>query len=247
MKHITLLIAMSISLSLFAQTTALDMMQNDCNGQYHHLFEELDAGMCVVLSFVQLDHGDCADGVGHINSAIAACDQPTSVHHYSIGCFDTNTCPDMLDWCGDHGFNHPSFHGMNAHANYYGGVGEPRAVVLGGMTHSVFYNNSEHHSEHQTALVSAINSALMAATGLEERAAPQGIRIWPNPTEGMLTVSGDGRELRVIDLQGRTVYSRNTDGYPLIAMDLSGLSAGTYILQLITENDLSAMIHFVKL
>lgn len=54
------------------------------------------------------------------------------------------------------------------------------------------------------------------------------ISVYPNPSAGMVSVSGlaDGAEVRVFDLQGRSVLTTTAP-----SVDLSPLKAGIYLLQ----------------
>ncbi|MEI6409486.1 MAG: PKD domain-containing protein [Bacteroidota bacterium] len=63
-----------------------------------------------------------------------------------------------------------------------------------------------------------------------------GVRLYPNPTTGLLRVSGDQARayaVRVYDLNGRLVFSGKTLAGEV---DLSGLSNGSYLLQVADED-----------
>lgn len=81
-----------------------------------------------------------------------------------------------------------------------------------------------------------------------------GLRLYPNPTGGLLTVdiprlSGTATriESRLVDLNGRTVRQPNTAPYTgRLDLDLSGLPAGIYILQLTDARGGRALRRVVK-
>ncbi len=73
--------------------------------------------------------------------------------------------------------------------------------------------------------------------GIQENVAQIGLKLYPNPVAGVLTVeiSGDRlKEVRVIDMQGREVMTLLGAG--ITSINMSALSSGPYVLRLITEN-----------
>jgi hypothetical protein len=74
------------------------------------------------------------------------------------------------------------------------------------------------------------------AVGIDEHAAAIGLKLYPNPVMGALTVEMSGdllKEVRVMDMQGREVMDLMGSG--IISIDMSRLSAGPYVLRLLTE------------
>jgi hypothetical protein len=80
---------------------------------------------------------------------------------------------------------------------------------------------------------------------IEPSSIAKGLQISPNPSSGLLQVVYEqasdlnGMALRVIDLQGRSVFNQNytTQGNRFERqIDLSYLASGTYALQLQVEN-----------
>ncbi len=61
------------SASVYSQATAMDVEQNDCDGAYHHLFAELDAGNVIILDYVMLNCAPCILGT-----------QSSGKHHGSL-------------------------------------------------------------------------------------------------------------------------------------------------------------------
>jgi hypothetical protein len=63
-----------------------------------------------------------------------------------------------------------------------------------------------------------------------------GIRIFPNPASQSLNISSPWpmAELRLVNLQGMELLRMKTAG-ELTTMDVSGLDAGVYILQLMMD------------
>ncbi len=70
------------------------------------------------------------------------------------------------------------------------------------------------------------------------------IKIYPNPSTGVFTVSGlaaDAREITVTDLLGRVVYSEMSNSTS-VELDLSTLKAGQYILKTNSKTELNRSV-----
>lgn len=73
--------------------------------------------------------------------------------------------------------------------------------------------------------------------GIEEHTADIGLKLYPNPVAGALTVEMSGgvlKEARVMDMQGREVMT--VAGPGITSIDMSGLSQGAYVLRFLTES-----------
>jgi hypothetical protein len=151
----------------------------------------------------------------------------------------------MLQWCAEHGFGHPSFAGMIDLVNYYGGVGAPRVIVLGGVGHTVFHNESEHHESDNATLLAAINNALAVAV-VGEVPSPATLNYWPNPVNEVLYVEGGFREARVFDQQGRAVLLPTVNAGSRSEINVAGLPAGVYVFQVVTTRNEWISSCFVK-
>jgi len=91
-------------------------------------------------------------------------------------------------------------------------------------------------------------------TGTQEAAWGQSLRLFPNPTSGLISVdvpglSGNAAQLtaRMLDVTGREVAAKLTQGgVTRLDLDLSGLSAGIYFLQLRDSAGRGVMRRVVK-
>ncbi len=68
-------------------------------------------------------------------------------------------------------------------------------------------------------------------TGIAESPATQQVRVYPNPTRGIVTVElGNGTDIDLYDIRGNKVLSRcNANG--IVTLDISALPQGVYILR----------------
>ncbi|PZR20200.1 MAG: hypothetical protein DI539_11595 [Flavobacterium psychrophilum] len=73
------------------------------------------------------------------------------------------------------------------------------------------------------------------------------LSVYPNPTKDNITVSNNAgiSKVAVINLLGQTVIERNINNSNTVQIDLSGIAAGTYILQVNAEGS-SANVKIIK-
>lgn len=244
MKHLYLALALLAATGLRAQTTALDFTANDCSGTSHTLFSDLDAGFCVVIDLVMMGCPSCIPATHAIvDDVIPNSSNPAMVKFYTIGYTNAITCGQINTWASDNGFTHPVFAGMSAQTTYYGGMGMPTVIVLGGgATHGVYYNELGHSASDDPTIIAAINSALQGAIGIGE-IGTHTITLGPNPVASTLNLNGSYTSAKVIDAQGRIVLNTAPNG---TSLDVSVLSAGQYTLELIATDKSRAMGRFMK-
>lgn len=229
-----------------AQTVGLDFTANDCTGASHHLFSDLDAGNAVVLDFVMMNCPDCAPAtVAIAQDVIPNTIDPARVIFYSIGFDDIITCPEITSWATAGGVTHPVFAGMSDQTAYYGGMGMPTIVVLGGGTsHGVYYQHLGYVVGLNGIITTAIDLALTEASGVEEHGA-HAITFGPNPVAEVLNFTGNYMAAMVTDLQGRVVLRRA--GLQGNTLDVSTLPAGQYMVELTAPDKSRVVGRFEKM
>ena len=244
MKHLYLALALLAATGSHAQTTALDFTANDCAGTSHTLFSDLDAGYCVVIDLVMMGCPSCIPATHAIvDNVIPNTSNPAMVKFYTIGYTNAITCAQINTWASDNGFTHPVFAGMSAQTTYYGGMGMPTVIVLGGgANHGVYYKELGHSASDDPTIIAAINSALQGAIGVEEIGAHT-ITLGPNPVASTLNLNGSYTSAKVIDAQGRIVLNTTPNG---TSLDVSTLAAGQYTLELIATDKSRAIGRFMK-
>lgn len=240
----TLFTTALLATSLNAQTTGLDFTANDCDGLAHHLFADLEAGNAVVIDLVMMSCSPCVVASnGIVDNVIPNTSDPSRVKFYSIGFTNSIDCTQMNDWKNTNGFTHTVFAGMSAQTTYYGGMGMPTVIVLGGgYGHGVYYNELGYAASDNAALIAAINAALADANAVQE-AGTSNVTVGPNPVVDVLNVNGAWTDARVLDLQGRELLRAQViDG----RVNVQELPAGAYVLQLTGTTGATGTSRFEK-
>ena len=81
--------------------------------------------------------------------------------------------------------------------------------------------------------------SLTGATGIQEANKTAEVKIYPNPTNGLVTVENTGRaSITIASMYGKVVYKNEVDG-PL-TLDLSGNASGVYSVSLQTGRSIQA-------
>ena len=72
--------------------------------------------------------------------------------------------------------------------------------------------------------------------------------VFPNPAEGTLRITAGEQmdSMRISDITGKVVLTKNLDGVRETAMDVSMLQSGSYFVHLMAENGLHKTIRIVK-
>lgn len=85
-------------------------------------------------------------------------------------------------------------------------------------------------------------SVCIVVTGVEDLNRTQGIKLYPNPSDGSLTIEVDYElnhaVIRVIDIRGRIVQSMEKVRGPEVFLDLQSLPPGMYVIEIIDRADI---------
>jgi hypothetical protein len=141
----TLLTATAIlsGMIAFAQT-ATDFTANDCAGSPHNLYSELDAGKVIVISWVMPCGACIGPSVAAYNAAESyASTNPGKVIFYLADDLGNTSCATLTSWGNTNSMpNAIKFSSTSVNQTGYGTAGMPKIVVLGGASHTVFYNQN---------------------------------------------------------------------------------------------------------
>ena len=260
MKNILLLVFLfSVATVLSAQETAFDWTRTECgSSQEHHLFAELDSGYVVIIDMVMMSCAPCVTASHSLNTIAATFNEsiPGKVRFYSVGFNNYTVCPQMLDWKQAGQFRHPVFEKGAEETAYYGGIGMPTIVILGGATaHKVYYNNFGYAPSDDPQIIAAIEAAIAESqvSASSDLAKETMIHVYPNPFTSEIKVTfsetTQASHLVITDISGREFLKQNIERTGIesgITLSTIGLPAGIWFVSLYDGERLSAVEKMVK-
>ena len=239
MKSLVLTAALALSGMLHAQvTTATNFTAADCQGNTHDLFTELDTGCVVVLDWVM----PCATCIGPSLTAYNivqsyAATHPGRVRFYMIDDYANTTCTALTNWASSN--NMPgttTFSDATISMSDYGTAGMPKIVVVGGLTHQVYYNSNG--AGNATLLQQAIADALAESAVNEWQSDEQNLQAFADPMTNMLrlnftAIRSGNTVVNVFAMDGRCVAAKQEElmpGEQVIELSLADYAPGVYIV-----------------
>jgi hypothetical protein len=248
MKKFLLSFGIIASFGSVAQT-ATNFNVNDCSGNNHDLFTELNAGKVVVITWVM----PCVNCVGGATSAQNAVNSfsatnPGQILNYIADDYGNSSCSTVSNWCTTSGLTPDAvFSSTVVSMSPYGAAGMPKAIVLGGSSHTVFYNVNGSGNISTPAIQSAITNAL-ATVGIKENTSSSfKTKISPNPVNNEMSVSfisSSKLTLEIYSILGQKVKEiQNTDAGD-VKINTEGLNNGSYFIK-ITDGKKSEVVKFL--
>lgn len=255
MKKALLCLLMAPCFWAFGQTTATDWTANDCSGNSHNLFTELDQGKVIVMVWA-MPCGVCISPTQTAyNVAQSFSTSGCDVEFYLIDDYGNTNCTTLSNWANTNsvGTNSIKFSNAVIDMEAYGTAAMPKIVVVGGPTHTVYA--VQNNSANGTALQTAINTACTdIANGVKDLSENIGtITLFPNPVLDKSTLSfslvRDAQlSIEVYDLLGSRIKSLAAGAYTTGSHNLEwnakDLSEGIYFIR-ITEGTRAKVIKFV--
>ena len=242
MKKTLLTAFMGLALTFgFAQSTATNFTCNDCASVSHTLFTELDAGKVIVLVWAM----PCGACIGPSQSAYNTAQSFSSSHpgrvlFYLADDYANTSCSTLNSWASTNSMpNSTKFSNAAIDMADYGSTGMPKVVILGGTSHTVFYNANNTFSA--SAMSTAITNALNAGTGITEPVNVSSVNVFPNPANGVASISyslesSSEVEIELFNLVGekaKSIFSGNQSaGEHTLGVDCSKLSNGIYFVKI---------------
>ncbi len=182
-KIISLFSFVLIACSGFSQTTATNFNCNDCSGNNHDLFAELNSGKVIVLDWV-MPCSSCllpSKTAYNIVQSYAATN-PGKVFMYIADDYANNSCTQLNGWVDQYSMpNTTRFSNSVIDMSKYGSSGMPKIVIMGGINHTIFFNEINTAAGDVTKIQVAINAALTAASISKNPESDVAISINPNP------------------------------------------------------------------
>lgn len=247
-KIITLTLAL---VSLFsaqfakAQTTAMDFTMVDCNGGGpHNLFSDLNSGKAVIIEFFMTSCSSCVTAGQKLESMKTnlLAQYPGKIKSYAFGFNNTYSCATVNNWVNTNGFTSiPSDSGATQVA-YYGGMGMPTIVILGGTNHAVLGSPYVGFTTSDTTTMAGdIRNYLNSAVGINEKNnVVSNLNVYPNPASTEFKISTSISKtthliIDVLDITGRVVlkaFDENVEvGDFYKTVNTSDLALGNYIVR----------------
>jgi hypothetical protein len=230
----------------YAQNTATDFTTNDCNGDPHTLFDELDNDQVIVIAWV-MPCAPCATYAGYASDAVQsfATSHPGKVKYYLADDFGNSPCSYLTGWVANYNITADAiFSDALLDMHDYGTIGMPKVVVLGQNTHTIYYNKNDNQTT-QIGVENAITLALTPLVGIDEQAEnDMNLTAYPNPTNGIINVEYSSKipvHFNVINMLGENVFSQKTNNTKKTTIDLSNLKKGLYFLQMTTESKTTSL------
>ena len=111
-----------------------------------------------------------------------------------------------------------------------------RSLDLSQYAGHTVYIAFRHHDCYDQMAIALYDVTVTATEGNAENTSHASVNIYPNPTNGIVNVEGDGiLSMEVIDITGRTVMSQEGAG----SIDMSQLPNGIYAIRTVTEDGVS--------
>ncbi|MES2397494.1 MAG: T9SS type A sorting domain-containing protein [Bacteroidota bacterium] len=225
-----------------AQTTAMDFTMNDCNGQMHHLFSELDSGNVVILEFFMTSCGSCITAGQTLEAMYQdlIAQYGSKVRYYHFGFNNTYSCTTINNWVTSNGFSSVPFDSGAVQVAYYGGMGMPTIAVVAGNTHQVLFT-AVGFSTSDTTTIGTATRNFFNSTGIEDKNSNiSSFKIFPNPISTNLTVNIELREPGILKLE-----LTNVVGQTVAELAEEKLQAGIWNKNF-SVNHISDGFYFIK-
>jgi len=253
MKKIpTLLLLMGLLSAIQAQDFAEDWTQTDCAGTDHTLFTELDAGYVVIMEFVMptgcVPCITAAENIGPlVDDMNIAYDN--RVKYYTFGYNDAYSCTMLDGWATDYSLAPTAkFSSGTDILAYYGSMGMPTIVIVGGLDYAVHYEKMGFSMSN----MDDIEEAIIEALGIEDTSTTaifsqnvSSVNAYPNPATETINVSYENNfsveHISLMDLKGIKVAElqnpvlNNTGNMNTLTFNIASIPNGIYFIQFMSD------------
>lgn len=232
----SLLFGASVS---FAQpTTAYDFTMNDCSGNMHHLFDELDSGNVVIMELFMLSCSPCVDAgnelVPMFENLKATCSNKIIFYH--MGYTNSYTCSQITNWVNTNSYTSIPIDSGAVQTAYYGGMGMPTVAVVAGSTHKVLHTTVGYTAGDTAVIADSIRAFFGCSTvNVPEHLNSLSVSVYPNPSNGQFVIASPAFSVINSAKQSHTeIY--NVFGEKIISstetsIDISSQPSGIYFLR----------------
>jgi hypothetical protein len=232
-----LIILFACLISKSQAQTAVDFTQDDCNGEMHNLYADLDSGKIVVLEFV-MDCQLCIDAGTAIQHMLTDLDQqyPGVFKVYQFAYSTLMNCDSMTAFKDTNSFTSYIF-GENSHLMaHYGGFGMPTIGVAAGLSHTDIFSQVGFMISDTTQLGSVIRNYI-STISVPELSPSGGIEIFPQPAYDGVNIICDKRIelIRLVNISGICVLEIPVNDIKAY-INTFNISPGIYFIDISTGN-----------
>lgn len=169
MKKIIFLIISFYSCTVYSQY-AKNFNCNDCNGNKHDLFNELDSGYIIVLDWVMPCISCIAPSKTAYNIVQSYSDSfPGKIRMYICDDLADTYCFSLTSWANNNSMpNTIKFSDTSIKMEDYGFPGMPKIVILGNKSHYVYFNEVDFEAGNITKIQNALNDALAGKAAINK-------------------------------------------------------------------------------
>lgn len=224
----------------YGQTTATDFTVSNCDGETYNLFEDLDAGKVVVITWIM----PCAPCISPTVSAFVETQSydPEKVKFLLVDDYANTSCSQLQTWASNYQMGDVDvFSTPQISMSDYGGDGMPKAVVVGCNSHKVYFNRNFDINNSTDGLSEAIDLALSeCANGVdvEDVESYQQSQVYPNPAHDRIVISSDKNKrlsFSIVNALGEVVVEEE-DFESGFQLDISHLPIGNYFINIRGED-----------
>lgn len=253
-KIYSIILVATMSIAAFsskAQTTAMNYDFIDCAGNPQSIFADLDAGKALIIEYFMTSCSPCITAGATLEEMKAdlIAEFPGMIKAYAFGFSDTYNCTTINNWVTTNGITSIPADSGALQVAYYGGMGMPTIVILGGGTsHAVLGSPYLSYTTSDTATMANDIRNFLNGTGIKENNLVSNINLYPNPSNEQVKLTFELKEISTVkielfDISGRLVSSisekKNQVGGIVETINTNLFSQGSYLIQINANGNIS--------
>nr|MDQ3046872.1 T9SS type A sorting domain-containing protein [Bacteroidota bacterium] len=228
-----------------AQTTAMNYDFTDCAGNSQSIFADLDAGKAVIIEFFMTSCSPCitAGQTLELMKSDLMAEYPGMIKAYAFGFSNSYSCSTINTWVTNNGITSIPADSGGAQVAYYGGMGMPTIVILGGGTsHSVLGAPYVGFVAGDTVNMAGDIRNFLNGTGINENnQLISALNVFPNPANSEVKVvfelkSHSDVKVDLYDVTGRHVAvvadKKDQVGKMSETINTSLYATGSYVVKI---------------
>ncbi len=239
-----LLFSFLLLINSHSQNFATNFTVDDCDGNSHDLFTELNAGKIIVIGWT-MPCSSCAAPLLDVHNSIInyVVSHPGVVEYWVVDDYGDTQCMTIEGWSAASGISYATFFSNSQISmSDYGSDGMPKVVVLGCSNHKVYYNTNNNPTGAGAS--AGIDAALAdistgsCTIGIDEGETDLALNCFPNPTKGVLNISfsstkKDGSSIEIFEINGKLLKKFAFENLTSnsVQINVSDLESGSYLIK----------------